>query len=387
VKHNSPPPGRVANISEHPAKRFPNLHKGIPLRLRHVGVWAWPFGPEPELTGYWTIEDLLSRSDENTFAFQHLLVQCLLFTAALDLIELPDFTCTLDDKRKWRAKEHRRKLIGIARTTCEMIHFHAQSNASQKLLARRGLKITGAQLDDLDSNFFLPIGGHRALIFAPSLQDLFIEINQKIDSLIVPLAIAHYFDCLGWTHYHGTRHSEDATFLSRVKGLGTLRCAYSAVAQKLLDLPYFQISRFELITRVVPYSPKMPAPPREIAHVRSLLRRAPPTVMLLYCMLDFFSTLAHNWSLPSVFASLLNSQAHPRSLRRMLAAARRNISPILERENKTVRSWLNFSDCAEFDDRVYERPPLSRVEIEHLYELVGAQRGRPKRHRQSEING
>jgi hypothetical protein len=197
---------------------------------------------------------------------------------------------------------------------------------------------------------------------------------------MAPLAVAHYFDCLGWTHHHASRRNESEEYLSTIKRLAALRCAYGAVSRNAFGLSHgFNHGPFHKERAgSTPYQPRSTARPGDTETVRTRVRDAPPTIMVLYQMLGWGVSIADDWAVPSVFMELLKSGSINRRLHLALATSKRNILPILENKNHVVPAWLGFSEKAGADDRRYQRPPLSPAEIEKLCEIVDARRrGRP----------
>jgi hypothetical protein len=356
--------------------------KLAPLRVRRFGLWVWPHGPDVELNGYWNLQDLVARLAQNTFPFEQAIVRCMLFVAALDE---QDLSSAGEEEKRSMAAEQKRRLVGVARMLCGLIHDHAKRDLSKELFSQRGLKITKEELDNLDGSFFSRIGGPGSLLFSPNIQDLYIELNKRIDELLIPLSIAHYFECLGWTFYRSSIEGAEANFLSMIKQLGKLRCAYSAIDKNVFGFDHdFKASKNSEST-VLGYRPEFVRPHGD--SIRTRLRKAPRTVLLLYHMLGWTSSIADDWSFPHVFCDVLMSKTANRRLAAALAASKRNIMPLLEPEHQSVREWLSFSDASEWNDQHYHRAPLSHAEIERLHKELSVPRGRPRKQLASDKSG
>lgn len=122
------------------------LLKLLPFRMQRFGVIVWTNHQKVQLTGYWTINDLIGRLNQSNFAFEDIIVRCLLFIAALERSPQRDLDVATDKQKKLLEKNYQRRLVGVARALCGLVHFHAKSSSSKRVLARHGIEITDHEL-------------------------------------------------------------------------------------------------------------------------------------------------------------------------------------------------------------------------------------------------
>ncbi len=357
----------------------------IPSRTRYFGLRMANYPLNLGVAGYWTKEELFNRLLQNNFPFEPAIVKFLLFIAALLPTE-KNVESHGETSSEWRQLQ----LVNAARMFCGLIHFHAASPRSKQVLAGHGVEIAKEDLKRLDSNFFSAIGGAHSLVFAPAVHDLLTATNKRVDQLITPLAIAHYFDCLGWTHHFAScdepagfrdlqfpnRNELPDDYATTIKQLATLRCAYKAVQKNVFGLDH-NFSYRSVRTPPIGYAPRSTARPSTNDTVRNRLREAPDTVMILYHILTLQPMLLDDWSMPGVFAQLLKGTKHNRFIPLGMAATKRNLLPILERDNSIIPKWLDLVGPSASDNRVM-RPPMTPAEIRDLCNTLGIiKRGRP----------
>lgn len=373
--------GKEVLGGQHESK-YPRLAEFVPRRTRYFGLRFWLTRPKVDVDGYWTLEDLLERLPQNTFAFEPAIVRFLLFIAALWPQE-KDELASETDRDQLRIAQHRRlELIGAARMFCGLIHLHAAEPSARKALADHDLKITDADLKSLDASFFSPIGGAESLLFAPAPLDLLVKANKRLDALIAPLAIAHYFESLGWTYHHAANKASLDEYRSEIKQLATLRCAYEAVEKNVFELPHkFSYKpRGQRKAHSTPYEPRQTGlPSGDTTTLRERLRTSPHTTMLLYHLLTFDPLLSDDWSVAGVLAPFLKGERHNSIVSLSMAASKRNLQPLIQ--NQIITKWFGMVEALHIENGGIQRPPMSTSEIKNLRETLELKRrGRPRKH-------